>query len=116
MNNAFDLSMSWSYLITNVELSASGGWPCWWKVGKDNGGKHGAPTTLHYHHTEDFTLGFWHHHLWKVEIVDFDAASLIGGIINPLNKNILPADLTQNMIYKQNEKTIKVNHIIMYVS
>ena len=52
----------------------------------------------------------------EVEIVDFDAASLIGGIINPRNKNILPADLTQNMIYKQNEKTIKVNHIIMYVS
>ena len=51
----------------------------------------------------------------EVEIVDFDAASLIGGIINPRNKNILPADLTQNMIYKQNEKTIKVNHIIMYV-
>ena len=54
-----------------------------------------------------------------VDIVEFDAAALIGGIINPANESNLPADLTDRDAMKnsghhtwgkQIEKIIKVNN------
>ena len=60
----------------------------------------------------------------RVEIVEFDAAALIGGIINPANETNLPADLTDREAMKnsghhawgkQIEQIIKVNNYSNYI-
>ena len=61
----------------------------------------------------------------RVEIVEFDAAALSGGIINPANESNLPADLLDRDVMKnsgqhtwgkQIEQIIKVNNKLNKIS